>query len=466
MIERIPKVVLIAAALLATTSLAYIAYTRPGYFNNQTQMLELIGLEILLVAIWMYRQVFFPIVLITFLFAGVNLPVGTGWTAARWVVLGVGTIVGLLIMIKERRFHFGLFHMVALFATLTGLVSAAVSLYPDVALLKVLSILLLFAYAATGVRVAAIGRENKFFGGLLLGCEIFVGANAVLYALGIEAMGNPNSLGAVMGIVASPILLWGVLLGGEPKVYRRRLILYVLCMYLVFLSHARAGIASALISSALLCLVVRKYKLLVEGTIVLVIALSIVGLFRPEAISSLTSSIVYKNKEGGLLVSRISPWQSAISNIQEHPWFGMGLGTTASGTDPDEGHGQFSSVGTVTTEHGSSYLAILAGVGVLGAIPFALLLFLLISRIVRTALLSRASGNAAHPALVLAIVMVAGILHATFEDWMFAPGNYLCVFFWSLAFLLNDFAPASKQYVFAWNSSYANGAVGHVASSS
>ncbi len=269
-----------------------------------------------------------------------------------------------------------------------------------------------------------------------------------------------------MGIVASPILLWGVLLGGEPKVYRRRLILYVLCMYLVFLSHARAGIASALISSALLCLVVRKYKLLVEGTIVLVIALSIVGLFRPEAISSLTSSIVYKNKEGGLLVSRISPWQSAISNIQEHPWFGMGLGTTASGTDPDEGHGQFSSVGTVTTEHGSSYLAILAGVGVLGAIPFALLLFLLISRIVRTALLSRASGNAAHPALVLAIVMVAGILHATFEDWMFAPGNYLCVFFWSLAFLLNDFAPASKQYVFAWNSSYANGAVGHVASSS
>ena len=36
----------------------------------------------------MYRQVFFPLVLLAFLFAGTNLPVGSVWTIARWVILG------------------------------------------------------------------------------------------------------------------------------------------------------------------------------------------------------------------------------------------------------------------------------------------------------------------------------------------------------------------------------------------
>ena len=49
--------------------------------------------------------------------------------------------------------------------------------------------------------------------------------------------------------------------------------------------------------------------------------------------------------------------------------------------------------------------------------------------------------NPFHPAIPLAMVMVAGIVHAGFEDWMFAPGNYLCVFYWSLAFIFADVAP-------------------------
>jgi len=441
MIERVPRPVLIAGVLLAIPALAYIAYSRPWYFTSQSYMVQLISLEVLLLAIWMYRKVFFPLVLVTFLFAGINLPVGTGWTAARWAVLGLGVLVGSLIMIRERQQSFGLFHAVAFFAVLAALVSAAVSLYPDIALLKVLSILLLFGYAATGVRVAAIGRENNFFRGLLLGTEILVGANFLFYAVGIEAMGNPNSLGAVMCIVGAPILLWGVLIDGNRNLYRRRLLLYGLCMYLVFLSHSRAGIATALLCSTMFCVLVRKYKLLMQGAITLGILLAAVGLFRPTAISSLTSSVLYKNNSGTLFASRISPWQSAMDNIREHPWFGMGLGTTANGTDADDGQPSVASTGAVTAEHGSSYLAILAGVGVVGAIPFALLLALLIANVVRTILFLREPGRVGHPAVVLAIVMVAGMLHAAFEDWMFAPGNYICVFFWTFAFLFNDLAP-------------------------
>ena len=459
MTERIPRSVIIAAALLAIPALGYAAYSRPWYFTSQTYLTDLIFLEFLLAAVWMYRRVFYPAVLVTFLFAGINLPVGRGWASARWVVLGVGALVGLLLVLKDRMHDFGFFHLVAFFTVLTGLISAAVSIYPDVALLKVLSVLLLFVYAATGARIAAIGRESNFFHGLLIGCEIFVGVTAAFYLLGVQAMGNPNSLGAVMGVMGAPILSWGVLLGGKPSVYRRRLLLYVICLYLVFMSHARAGIAAALLSSVVLCVAARKYKLLMEGTVVLVIVLAAVALFRPEAVSSLTSSVVYKDRTEGILASRMSPWQTAVDNIRDHPWFGMGLGTTMNGSDAEEEQGKFASSVGVTAEHGSSYLAILAGVGIVGAIPAATLLILLLTKVARSLSLVRGSESVAYPSVVLAIVMIAGVVHATFEDWMFAPGNYLCVFFWSLAFVFNDLSSPLPRLAFNWQLRTTHGVV-------
>jgi hypothetical protein len=37
--------------------------------------------------------------------------------------------------------------------------------------------------------------------------------------------------------------------------------------------------------------------------------------------------------------------------------------------------------------------------------------------------------------------MAAGLVHAGFEDWLFAVGYYLCVFFWTLAFMFVDVLP-------------------------
>ena len=463
MTERFSKSVLVGAVLaIGLPALFYFAYSRPWYFTSKTYLLGLVFLEIVVAAVWMYRQFFFGFVLLTFLMAGVNLPVGTGWTAARWLVLGAGAAVGILMVLKDHACHFGLFHLAAIFAVLAGLISAAVSLYPDVALLKTLSMLLLFAYAATGARIAVIGREDRFFGGLLIGCEMFVGLNALLYGVGIAAMGNPNSLGAVMGVFGAPILLWGVLLGGKPSVQGRRLLLYALCMYLAFNSHARAGIAVALFSSGVLCVALRRYKLLIEGTVVLVILVAALSIFKPDAISSFASSVVYKNREEGILTSRISPWKAAMDSIQDHPWFGTGLGTIASG-DADEERGTFASSGAVTAENGSSYLAMLAGVGLLGAVPFTLLLFLLMVRMFQSWVWMRHTGNSLHPAVPLTIVMFAGLMHAGFEDWLFAPGSYLCVFFWSLAFVLNDVAPKNVSGLALKWSPRPAGAIGGIA---
>ena len=276
--------------------LAYLAYSRPGYFTSQTYLGGLLLLELLAAAVWMYRRVFFPIVIVTFLLAGVDLPVGSVWTMARWMILGVGALVGSIIMLKDRRYHFGLFHALALFAVLAALVSAAVSRYTSLSFLKVLSLLLLFVYAGTGARLAVTGRENRFFAGLLTGCEVFVGAIAVSYLLGIEVMGNPNSLGAVMGVVGAPILLWGTLVSEERFVHHRRLALCVIAMYLTFESHARASMVAVLLSCSLLCLGLRRYKLLAQGIMVVLILVAATAIFRPEAfsrtVSSLTSTVI------------------------------------------------------------------------------------------------------------------------------------------------------------------------------
>jgi len=445
-----------AAVVLCPLALMYLAYSRPGYFTSQTYLGGLLLLEFLAVAVWMYRKVFFPLVILAFLLAGVDLPVGAFWTMARWGFLCVGALVGSLLMLKEPRHHFGMFHIVATFAALSTLVSAAVSQYPGVALLKALSFALLFLYGGTGARLAVTGRENQFFAGLLMGCELFVGAIAALYAVAIEAMGNPNSLGAAMGVVAAPILLWGTLLDETPFIHRRRLLLYGICMYLTFHSQARAAIAAAAISSGLLCLVLRKYHMIAKGAVIIVVLVAAGGILRPQSvsdtISSLTSSILYKgNRDSTVLASRESPWRAAADSIRNHFWFGTGLGTAETFMSAGGNVRMFSSSAHVTTEKGSSYLSILAGVGVFGAIPFTCLLLVLLGKVVRTILWMQRTGNACHPAIPLAMVIVAGLLHAGFEDWLFAPGSYLCVWFWSLAFILADVTPAPvASGAFAW----------------
>lgn len=456
MTERIPKIVYVAAIVLGPLVLIYFAYSQPGYFTSLTYLGGLLLLEFLALAVWWYRQVFFPLIIVAFLLAGVDLPVGAFWTQARWLFLFVGAAAGAVLMLRERSHPFGLFHIMATFAALATLVSAAVSQYPSVALLKSVSFMLLFLYAGTGARLAVTGRENRFFTGLLNGCEAFVGAIAVSYAVGVEAMGNPNSLGAVMGVVGAPILLWGAFLDETSFVRGRRLAVYAICMYLVFHSHSRAGLAAASVSSGLLCFALRKYWSVLKGLGVIVIVVAAAAIVQPEAlsnaVSSLTSAVIYKGgRDASVLASRESPWRSAVDSIHNHFWFGTGLGTTENLKDPTEHLAMFSSSTEVSTENGSSYLSIVVGVGVIGALPFTLLLLLLLRKMFRTFAWLVKTRNPCHPAVPLAMVMLAGMIHAGFEDWLFAPGYYVCVLFWSLAFILVDVAPSTApRAALAW----------------
>lgn len=86
----------------------------------------------------------------------------------------------------------------------------------------------------------------------------------------------------------------------------------------------------------------------------------------------------------------------------------------------------------------------------LGVLPFSFLLVLLLGKILRTLLWLAKTGNPCHPAVPLSLIIVAGLLHAGFEDWLFASGNYLCVCFWSLAFIFADVAPSVPLVASAW----------------
>jgi len=56
----------------------------------------------------------------------------------------------------------------------------------------------------------------------------------------------------------------------------------------------------------------------------------------------------------------------------------------------------------------------------------------------------RRTGDASHYSVPLMMIVIAGLIHAGFEDWLFAVGYYLTVFFWTQAFLLMDVVPGSS----------------------
>jgi O-antigen ligase len=165
-----------------------------------------------------------------------------------------------------------------------------------------------------------------------------------------------------------------------------------------------------------------------------------------DAFSSIVSTVVYKDKDPteGLLASRKSPWQDAVDEISSHFWFGTGFGTSDTGQATTGRLARFATDSSASTEHGSSYLAIATWVGMVGVLPFLLLLGFLLAKTVQTLLWMHRTGNPSHPAVPLAMVMLCGMIHAGFEDWLFAPGYYLCVFYWSMAFVFIDQVSWSK----------------------
>ena len=392
-----------------------------------------------------------------FLWAGLDLPFSSVGTTGRWLVLVVAAFAGFAMWTRHPRHSYNAFHLVALCCVGSAFISALVSTDERTSLLKVLSLFLLFLYGSTGARLAILGRESQFVRGLLIACEIMVYASAVTYlGLGMPLWGNPNSLGAVMGVVMVPVLFWGVMVAGTSIQRYRRLVALLIAGTLLYMALSRASILAAVVAVGILCVCLRRQRLLLHGAVIAALFLSAAAVLNASHfesfVSSVTSDLLYKGKtEQGVLGSRLSPWQETVNVIKERPWFGTGFGTSYLGEnarrgplDPSISSGALRTRAGSNREHGNSYLALTEYVGLLGILPFATLVFLVMRMVFQVCSWMRRTSNPYHCAIPLAMVLLAGLIHAFFEDWLTAVGYYLCLFFWTSAFQLRDIMPAPQ----------------------
>jgi len=142
-----------------------------------------------------------------------------------------------------------------------------VSAYPEEAILKALSLALLFVYAASGARASmATIQPEIFFRKLATACEVLTGLTAICYlVLRWQFLGNPNSLGAVMGVGVLPLMLWAFITAKTVPRRRRLAVGLLVAALLLMSSFARAAIAAATVSCMVLCVGLRQYRLLVKG---------------------------------------------------------------------------------------------------------------------------------------------------------------------------------------------------------
>jgi O-antigen ligase len=445
------KPLLWAAAGLGAALVLYFSYHNLHYFSDIKILGGILLLEIIVVSIWNYRQRFFLLMMITFVWASLRIPLQSAWTSGRWPVLAIGAAIGFIVWTKSPLKPSGTFHLTAFFCVCAALVSATVSPFVQMSCLKGLSLFLLFLYCGTGARVAVIGREERFFHGLLWGSEIAVYLSAIsCFVSGGSIWGNPNSLGAVVSIALFPILLWGWLTSDALVVKLHRLAALLLCIYLIRFSMARAAMVTVGLVTIVLCVCLRQYKLLLKVAALILAAVAISGVVSPDSLNKqledMKNALLYKgHKEEGLMGSRRTPWDKAITSIKEHPWFGTGYGTSPTGEDPGFSFGTVSTSAETNREHGSSYITIAEWVGLLGVLPFVTLLALAASNVWKVCAWMRRTSDPYHYSIPLAMVILAGLVHAGFEDWLFAAGSYLCLFFWSCGFVLADFVPGAVE---------------------
>jgi O-antigen ligase len=431
--------------------LGFLLYARPQYLANPQVLGAAIAAQILLFSLARYKESFFVVLMAAFLWAGIDLPLSGSWLQGRWIVLAIGALAGLAIYMRDPNHRFGLIHLLAFSCVLSAVVSASVSAYPQEALLKSLSLFLLFLYGVTGARLAVPSFDpQKFFCKLLIACEVITYVTTVAYfLLRWSIFGNPNSLGAIMGVVVVPVMLWGFLCAESIMTKRRLGFCLALAIALLMSTYARAGIVGAAVACFMVCIAMRQYRLLIGGmaaSLVIAVLTAILipqptGMIEDGGPKSISSLFLYKGKPGeDLMASRRGPWDQTVAVIKQHPWFGSGFGTSV--TERSATYFELTRARFVDSrmirEHGNSYLAIAEWSGLLGVFPFYLLIGATAAQAKTAFMRLRRSGNIFAPAVPAAAILVSGLIDAGFEDWLFAVGYYLSVFLWAMAFILAD----------------------------
>jgi O-antigen ligase len=374
------------------------------------------------------------LVVVVFFWSGMDVPLKERMETLRWIALGLATLVAIVMSLRRRAaLSFGRLHLWAGLSVATALLSYLVSANAELTLLKSVAFGTLLVFAATGARLVAAASPEGFRRVVSAVAEATVWLMTPAYAAGIPVLGHQNSMGAIIGVLVLPVILLDILHARPGRARLRKIVALGLAAGWLTFSLARAALLAAGLAVAAVLFFSRRYRLLVGGTAVVAVVVLLAVVVAPELWEAVLENVVFKDQvRGNVLSSRVPVWERSLQAIEQEPWFGSGFGVTRGLSE----WWRFSaSTEGLEFERGSSYLALVEGVGVMGTIPFALLLAA-IARAVVHGLRTLARG----PSLsaTIAVALVAALGHAAFEAWLFSPGYHLCLMFWMLAFILAD----------------------------
>ena len=107
------RLIALPLALLALCALFFLVERRPGLFANARFLGAILAFQIAIIGLSHFEEVFFPLLMGSFLWAGSMVPFYAVGMSLRWLFLAVGALGGFVIWIKTPRVqHFRAFHLV------------------------------------------------------------------------------------------------------------------------------------------------------------------------------------------------------------------------------------------------------------------------------------------------------------------------------------------------------------------
>lgn len=301
-----------------------------------------------------------------------------------------------------------------------------------------------FLFASPILKSEYIGLyRRKILMGLLAICAVLGIGSFVCYFLGINYMRSQfdgdvinyyQTAGGFGGLITQSISLGFVSgLGGLYLLYRalqqeakERKWYYVgiaVLLATVLLSSSRAALISTLIGGLMMIYQANRNN---GKFFMTIMSILVVGMLTLPLWEGLTQGLQAKNKgnvELGKYGSRTMKWEARISEFESSPLIGVGFVAQ----DP---HGKdYYDRRSGTVEPGSSWLAILSMLGIVGFVIFAFILYKPYKYL--------SSNKSPYNALMLGLLAFI-CMHMIAEGYILAGGSSLCCMAWLIIACCHD----------------------------
>lgn len=241
---------------------------------------------------------------------------------------------------------------------------------------------------------------------------------------------NANYLGRVLALMAVPSILIRLNLKERPKRFFK-LVNYLLifsALFLLIASRSRASILAVVV--LLVVFYLFKDRSVVKNTLVLVFSCVLFGITAYLVTPDKARQYIYADyvlkyeSSDGIYSTRGDMYSDRILGIAEKPVYGWGYGIkpklNKTNNDPKKMN---------DTEKGNSYLAFFEEVGLLAGIMYLGIFCLLLFQCARHTSCRADSKRRIESAILLGIIL-AGVVHANFESWLFYFGSFISNYFW------------------------------------